>query len=223
MRKFLSWATLVAGLASIHFAASHAAAQQRPAPQIAVIDLMYIVNQHLRFKQMSADLQRDIEAAENEFRANSAQLQKMAERADGLNRGSPEYKQVEEDVAKRQSELKLQVNLLKRDFAEREAKMWYSVYKEIRDQVQTYAEKHGIVLVIQFNGERADESDPATYKNEIYRAVLYNHPSIDITPIILDAVNPPTRANNNRQTPPQMTTRPQGPSRMGVPPPNKKR
>lgn len=223
MRKFLSWATLVAVLASMHFAGSHATAQQRPAPQIAVIDLSYIFAQHIRFKQMNEDLKRDVDAARNELTANKQQLQKMAEQLDQYNRGSPEFKQLEEDLTKRQADLQVQFQMLKRDFGERDAKMYYTVYKEIMEHVRAYADKHGILLVMQFNGEPVDETDGNSLKNELYKPILFHHPAIDITPIILDAVNPPTRANNNRQTPPQMTTRPQGPSRMGVPPPNKKR
>lgn len=224
MRKFLSWATLVAVLASLHSASSNAAAQQRPAPQIAVIDLGYIFSQHLRFKQMREDLQRDMEAADNEYRANAQQLQKMAEQLDGLNRGSPEYKQTEEDIAKRQSELKLQVGLLKRDFNEREAKIWFSAYKEVMEQVRYYADKHGILLVLQFKGDEPDENEPASVQQSLGGIVLHHNRAIDITPFILDAVNPPARANNSRPNPQRVTNRPQpqGPARMGVPPATKR-
>lgn len=220
MKKLLSWATLLAVLASMHFAGSPAAAQQGPRPQIAVIDLTYIFGQHLRFKQMMEDLQRDVDSARNELNANRQQVVKMGEQLDGYNRGSPEYKQLEEDVTKRQADLQVHLQRMKRDFAEREAKMYYTVYKEIMEQVQSYADKHGILLVMQFNGEQPDDTDPAALKSELYKQILFHHPAIDITPIILDMVNPPVRAKNNgpRQGPPAASNRPQTTSRPGVPP-----
>ncbi|HEX5443293.1 MAG TPA: OmpH family outer membrane protein, partial [Pirellulales bacterium] len=204
MKQFLSWATLVAALASMHFTASRAAAQQRPAggapPTIALIDLQYIFSQHIKLKQMEAELRRDVEAAENELRANNQQLRKMMEQLEGYNRGSPEYKQLEEDITKRNADLQIQVKIQKRDFYEREAKGLYAVYKEVMDQVQHYAEKHGIVMVIQFDGETPDETDSNSIKTEIMKPVVYHSKAIDITPFILDAVSPPARPN--RPTPP---------------------
>lgn len=226
MKKFLSWATLWAVLASMHFAGSPAAAQPRAstgAPQIAVIDLGYIFSQHLRFKQMTEELRRDVEAARNELNANKQQLQKMAERLDAFNRGSPEFKQLEEDLTKRQADVQVQLAMQKRDFGEREAKIYYAVYKEVMEHVRSYAERHGILLVMQFNGEPVDETDGATLRAELTKQVLFHHPAIDITPTILDAVNPPVRANTNRQNPPQVTRGPQGPPRVGVPPAPKQR
>lgn len=218
MKKFLSWATLLAVLASMHFASSPAAAQQGPRPQIAVIDLNYIFSQHIRFKQMREDLRRDIEAANNEFRANRVQLQKMVENLEGLNRASPEYKQQEEDAAKRESELKLQASLLKRDFDEREARIWFTIYKEVMEQVRYYADKHGILLVLQFKGDEPDESEPASIQQNLVAVVLHHNRAIDITPFILDLVNPPVRGNQARQGAPSTTNGPRTTSRPGVPP-----
>lgn len=220
MKQFLSWAVVLAALVSMHFAGSQAAAQQRPAPQIAVIDLGYIFSQHIRFKQMTEELRRDIEAAENELRANKQQLQKMVEQLEEFSKGSQEYKQHEEDVVKRESDLRVQVGMQKRDFNEKEARIYYNIYKEVMDQVRYYADKHGILLVMQFSGEPVDESDPGSIKQSLAKQVLHHNPAIDITPIILDAVNPPVRPN--RQSPP-LTNRPQGPSRVGVPAATKQR
>lgn len=211
MKQFLSWATLWAALASMHFAGSQAVAQQRPAPQIAVIDLGYIFSQHIRFKQMTEELRRDIEAAENELRANKQQLQKMVEQLEEFSKGSQEYKQHEEDVVKRESDLRVQVNMQKRDFNEKEARIYYNVYKEVMEQVRYYADKHGILLVMQFSGEPVDESDANSIRQSLGKQVLHHNQAIDITPFILDAVNPPVRPN--RQSPP-LTNRPQ---RVGVP------
>ncbi|HVX11742.1 MAG TPA: OmpH family outer membrane protein [Pirellulales bacterium] len=215
MKRSLSLAALVAGLSVVHFAAPSAYAQQRSSsvPQVAIIDLAYIFNNHVRFKGLSDELRRDVEAAENELKSNKQSLQKMAEQLESFNRNSPEYRQTEEDITKRSADLQVQVQLQKKSFFEREAKIYYTVYQEIMEQVKYHSDKHGIVLVMRFNGDPLDENDPQGIQKELNKAVLYYNKVIDITPIILDAVNPP-RGNSR---PVQTTNRPSR-APQGVPP-----
>ncbi|HET6880797.1 MAG TPA: OmpH family outer membrane protein [Pirellulales bacterium] len=213
MKKCLSLAVLAVGLSMAPAGANSAFAQPRStgsAPQVAIIDLAYIFNNHVKFKALSDELRRDVEAAENELKQNKSSLQKMAERLEELNRNSPDYRQLEEDIAKRSADLSVQVQLQKKEFFEKEAKIYYTVYQEIMEQVKYHADKHGIALVMRFNGDPLDENDPQGIQKELNKAVLYYNKTIDITPIILDAVNPP----RSRPT----TTSPQPDNRLGRPP-----
>jgi Skp family chaperone for outer membrane proteins len=215
VKKYLSLAVFAAGLSLAPAGATSAFAQQRTtgaAPQVAIIDLSYIFSNHVKFKGLSDELRRDVEAAENELKQNKASLQKMAERLEELNRNSPDYRQLEEDIAKRSADLSVQVQLQKKEFFEKEAKIYYTVYQEIMEQVKYHADKHGIALVMRFNGDPLDENDPQGIQKELNKAVLYYNKMIDITPIILDAVNPP-RARPSTTTPPVnngLSRRPQG-------------
>lgn len=220
MKKYLSLAALVAGLSLASVAAPSARAQQRATPQVAIIDLAYIFNNHTRFKMMSDDLRRDVEAAEQELKNNKAYLQKMQDKLESFNRNSDEYRQTEEDIAKRSAELSVQVQLQKKEFFEKEAKIYYTVYQEIMEQVKYHADKHGIVLVMRFNGDPLDENDPQGIQKELNKAVLYYNKMIDITPIILDAVNPARTGPRPNQNPSTASglNRPSRP--QGVLPPN---
>jgi len=217
VKKNLPLAVFLAALAAVHAAAPRASAQQRTAagspsaPQVALLDLAYIFGNHVKFKQLTDALRRDVEAAEAELKNNKAALQKMVDQLDSYNRGTPEYRQLEEDITKRQAEIQVQVNVQKRDFFEQEAKMYYTVYQEIMEQVRYYSDKHGILLVMRFNGDPLDENDPQGIQKELNKAVLYHNKMIDITPYILDAVNPPRGNASARPAPvPTTTRRPQG-------------
>ena len=190
-------------------AATRAIAQGRgPAvpPQMAIIDLAYIFENHTRFKQMTDELRRDVEAAEAELKSNKNNLQKMVDSLEQWNRTSPEYRALEEDITKRNAELQVQVGMQKRNFYEQEAKIYYSTYKEVMDQVRYYAEKHNILLVMRFQGDPYNENDPQGLQKELNKAILYHNSMIDITPIILEAVNPPRP--NGRQPAPQVGVKP---------------
>jgi Skp family chaperone for outer membrane proteins len=212
VKKYLSLTALVAGLSVVHAAAPLAVAQQRTAaPQVAIIDLAYIFNNHVKFKALSDDLRRDVEAAENELKNNKTALQKLADSLEGFNRNTPEYRQLEEDITKRSADLQVQVQLQKKTFFEQEAKIYYTVYQEIMEQVKYHSDKHGIVLVMRFNGDPLDENDPQGIQKELNKAVLYYNKVIDITPIILDAVNPPRTGNRPGPTASSGNSRPSGP------------
>lgn len=222
MKKYVPLAAVAAFLAVLQAASPEAAAQQRtaptgqPGPQVALLDLAYIFANHVRFKQLSDALRRDVEAAEAELKNNKAALQKMADQLESYNRGTPEFRQLEEDLAKRNAEIQVQVGVQKRDFFEQEAKMYFSVYQEIMEQVRYYSDKHGILLVMRFNGDPLDENDPQGIQKELNKAVLYHNKMIDITPYILDAVNPP---RGNARPAPSQTQGATRPRPQGVLPP----
>ena len=208
MNKPLFLAAIAATLVLPH-AANRAIAQGRgPAipPQMAIIDLAYIFENHTRFKQMTDELRRDVEAAEAELKSNKTQLQKMVDSLEQWNRTSPEYRALEEDITKRQAELQVQVGMQKRNYYEQEAKIYYSTYKEVMDQVRYYAEKHNILLVMRFQVDPYNENDPQGLQKELNKDILYHNSMIDITPIILEAVNPPRP--NGRQPAPQVGVKP---------------
>lgn len=53
----------------------------------------------------------------------------------------------------------------------------------------TYAEKHGIELVLRFNGEPIERNNLQTVMQQLNRQVVFNNKGIDITDEILRQVN----------------------------------
>ena len=180
---------LLGAIALSQLAAGDALAQQpRPgAPNtVAILDLTYIFKHHVRFKQMSEDMKRDVDAAESALKADRDSYQKLIQKLEDYKRGSPEYKQLEEEIAKRGSELNLRVNIQKKDFLEQESRIYYTVYQEILECVRRHSEQYGISLVLRFNGDPIDRNDPQEILKELNKSVIYYNQAIDITPVILD-------------------------------------
>jgi Skp family chaperone for outer membrane proteins len=183
-------ATLVA-IGSMLMAGSGAVAQQPrgPMPSVAILDLTWIFKHHARFQQMTSDMRRDVEAAENTLKNERDAFQKMQARLEDFKRGTPEFKALEEDLAKKAADLNLQVNIQKKNFLEQEARMYFTVYQEVLECVKYYADSNGISLVMRFNGDPVDRSDPQEVLKELNKSVIYYNRAIDITPIILDKLN----------------------------------
>ena len=217
MKKFLSWATLVAVFAAGHVSAPEAAAQQRPAQAVAIVDLTYIFANHVRFKALVEDMRRDVEAAEADLKASKESIEKLAENLDSFNKNSPEYKELEETFASRQAELQVKVNIQKRNFMEQEAKIYLQIYREVLDHVKYHAEKSGLSLVLRFNGDPVDGEDLQGVMQQLNRQVVYYNRTIDITPIVLDACNAASGRPNRQPTGP-LSNKPSGMKPQGVPP-----
>ena len=190
MKKFLSLAAFAAVFAASYFSAGEAAAQQRGAgSQVAIVDLTYIFANHVRFKALVEQMRHDVETAEADLKTAKEAIEKAAEKIDDFNRNSPEARQLEEELAKRQADLQVQVNIQKRNFMEQEAKIYLSIYREVLDHVKYHSERAGYKLVLRFNGDPLDGEDLQGVMQQLNRQVVYYDRTIDITPLILDACN----------------------------------
>ena len=98
--------------------------------------------------------------------------------------GSAEYKKMDEDIARQMAEFNLKMGKLRKDFLEREAKVYYQTYLEVVDAVKYYAKQHNIGLVLRFNGEPVDPNRRDDVLREINKPVVVQD-QIDITPDVL--------------------------------------
>ena len=171
-----------------------AAARVAPAGSgVAILDLSYIFKEHNRFKAMTAEMRGTVQTAEKALKDERESLIQLNKSLNGedqqYKRGTPEYKQLEAEVAQRQADLQAKVALKKKEFLEREAKIYYNIYREIMDEVKAYSDARGISLVMRFNGDPVDPTEPQTIIKELNKSVVYYNEAIDITPVILNAVN----------------------------------
>lgn len=190
MKKVLWSSAFVAAVLAVSLVVTEAAAQQPPAAgPVAILDLTYIFKNHTRFKSMTEAMRAEVEGAENDLKAERVGLENMAKRLDAYRKGTPEYKQLEEEFAKKQADIQLRIQIRKKEFLEQESKIYYNVYQDVLAATVNYCKRVGIGLVLRFNGDPIDRNNPEEVLKEINKSVLYYEPRLDITPIILDAVN----------------------------------
>jgi len=205
-------AALAIGIGCLYVFASDAWGQAAPpmagrvaqGGNIALIDVKYIFEKHARFKMMMDDLKADVERAEAQVQAEREAIKKLTERLENF-RGTPEYKAMEEEVAKRQSDLTVQIQLQRKEFLQREARIYYNVYQEILQELSYYCPRHGIDIVLRFSGDPVDVERPDSVLGYINRPVVWYGKDQDITGVILESLNrrfvDPSRMGT-RPTPP---------------------
>jgi len=160
-----------------------------PAAHTAVIDIGYIFKNHARFKTAMDKMKDEVLAAENALKAERDRINGLMEQLKGFNVGTPEYKKLEAEVAKAQGDFNVNAQLQKKDFMDREAKVYMQVYAEIEQAVSQFARQHGIAVVHRFDGDPVDSSDRNRILGNITRPIVYHDPQVDITPDILRVLN----------------------------------
>ena len=108
---------------------------------------------------------------------------------------------MDEDIARQMAEFNLKMGKLRKEFLEREAKVYYQTYLEVVDAVKYYAKRQNIGLVLRFNGEPVDPNRRDDVLREINKPVVVQD-QIDITPDVLDAYQSRSERRAARRTAP---------------------
>ena len=160
-----------------------------PAAHVAVIDVGYIFKNHARFKQAMDKMKDEVLQAENALKAERDRINGLMEQLKGFNVGTPEYKKLEAEVAKAQGDFSVNAQLQKKDFMDREAKVYLQVYNEIERAVSQFARDNGIAVVHRFDGDPVDSADRNRILGSITKPIVYYDPQIDVTPDVLKMLN----------------------------------
>ena len=160
-----------------------------PSSHVAVIDVGYIFKNHVRFKAAMDKMKDEVMAAENALKGERDRINGLMEQLKGFNVGTPEYKKLEAEVAKAQGDFSVNAQLQKKDFMDREAKVYLQVYNEIERAVSQFARDNGIAVVHRFDGDPVDSADRNRILGSITKPIVYYDPQIDITPDVLRMLN----------------------------------
>lgn len=173
-----------------------AAAPAAAAPSgmnVAVIDVAKVFKSHNRFNAAMNDIKTEIEQFEALVREKQKALRTKSEGLQSFKAGSPEYRALEEELARASSDMQVEVGLKKREFLEQEARVYYRVYKEIEQEVAVMARRFRISLVLRYNGDEMKETDRPSVLQGVNRAVVFQD-GLDITDPIVRVLNQGTTA-----------------------------
>ncbi len=198
-------ATFVAGVTW-----AQPATAQGQGTSVVVIDVSYIFKNHIRFKEAQDAMKKEVEQFEETIRAERDAITKMAEQLKSFQPDSPDYKRLEEQIAERTGKLQLETSRARKDFLQREAKLYYDTYQEVTNHVANFARQNNISLVLRFSSEPIEVDDRASVLQGINRAVVYQN-QLNITPHILRMINgsaAPQQTNAVAPTQPRIGAQP---------------
>lgn len=170
-------------------AAAPAVRPATPANHVAVIDVGYVFKNHTRFKTAMDKMKDEVLAAENSLKGERDRINGLMEQLKGFNVGTPEYKKLEAEVAKAQGDFSVNAQLQKKDFMDREAKVYLQVYTEVEKAVAQFAREHAIAVVFRFDGDPVDGGDRNQILRGITKPIVFYEAGNDITPDVLKMLN----------------------------------
>lgn len=197
MRTSLRFTTFSVAVATVLVSAfaSSAVAQQGASPSanatrygIAVVDINYIFKNYSQFKDAMEGIKADIQQAESKLKGDREAIQAKDEHAKQFQPSSAEFKQLDEELARLKADFNIKAGRTRKDFQEREAKVYYQTYLQVSHSVQKYAQQNNIGLVLRFNGDQVNPDRPEAILKAINKPVVSQN-NIDITPDVLALLN----------------------------------
>lgn len=177
--------TAAAAPAGAGFSAGASASQYH----IAVVDISFIFKNYPAFTSQIEKLKGEMEAADGSLRTERDRLVQMEEERNTKKPGSPEFKQLDENLARLKAEFSIKQGTVRRDFLEKEAMVYFTCYNQVAEKVKAYADKNNIGMVLRFTGDDLGVDKTAAPDREavmrlIMQPIIHqNH--IDITPDVL--------------------------------------
>ncbi|MBI3837027.1 MAG: OmpH family outer membrane protein [Planctomycetia bacterium] len=175
-------------LAVSNLSAQRPASSATPRSGVALVDVAGI-------SQKCARLTQSLEALKHEYESNAASFKKEADVGNQLTEkvrqmpaGSPERKQLEQEVLKRRADFELHGKRITEDARERETRLYVSMFRELNDELARYAQANGVQLILRYDVAPLDLSDPRAVLQEIQKPIVYQR-DMDVTPTVLDLVN----------------------------------
>ncbi len=163
-------------------------AQQRSYPGVALLDLRAVLDQHPGFQAMKKDLRSFADMIQVDVRARRERVNKLIEQLKQLRPGSPEYKNLEAQITKERADLNVFISLKQKELLERETKMYYTAYVEVRQIVSQICRQYGIGIVLRFDSKPIDPNNSQSVLSHLNQRVFYHEKALDLTPLVIQQI-----------------------------------
>jgi len=164
--------------------------------KVGVVDLVTVTNNYERTKDASADLQVEQANLKAETDPKVTELEELRLQRDSFNRGTEEWKKLDERLLKKQVELRNWIAIERIKIERRHRDVLLNMYREIADVVERVAKKKALDLVftkafleppqIDVDESRGLED---LKKRIIGQRVLYPTDTVDLTEEVLKILN----------------------------------
>ncbi len=168
--------------------AQRPAAPQTPRNGVAVLDVFAIVQGSTKIKQAKDSLTAEIEAKKTSFQKESERGKALTEKFRTLPPNSPDREKLEREILKMKADFELEGKKFERESQEKQTKVWYSLSRDMQEEVDKFAKANGIQLVLRSEPPQPDLTDPQAIGQEIRKLIVYQR-GMDVTPALVEAVN----------------------------------
>jgi Skp family chaperone for outer membrane proteins len=152
--------------------------------KIALIDVNSVIKQSKSHTQQMKALKKDADEFDEKMKEQQGLIAMMASPLKDLQKGTPEYAEIEEKVTRAAAQANLGAQRKKRDMVERESKTYLLTYLDLNDAVEKNAHENQIDIVLRFTGDPVDSNNPESILAGINRPIIWYDKNLDMTPAI---------------------------------------
>ncbi len=170
-------------------AQSSGAGQAAARPPVAVIDVGYLLKNHPTMKAEIESIESRMAAADKSMsEKRDAILKQMEQLREKYTEGTPDYEREEKAIASKDTEFRLELVKMRKEFDSSRANVLVKVYGEITHWVKYLSDNMGIQLVMRITREQMDPGKPETVQMVMSQDVLYYNSAVDYTDWVLKAL-----------------------------------
>lgn len=195
MKKLISLSIVAAICAGFATSACGQNSSAAPAPsadtphKVGLIDMARVFKEYKKFENLREDLKSEIAQSDEQAKAMATELQKLQEEMKTFEQGKPEYNSLEKQLAEKASKFEAFRKVAQRDFLRKESQIYKTVYLEVVDVVKKYSEIYHYTLILRFNSEKIEGSDPQKLIQGLNRQVIFHRPDDNITDSVITYLN----------------------------------
>jgi Skp family chaperone for outer membrane proteins len=204
MSRNIGWALscgcILIAAGTVGRAQTPGATSTAPSTLVAVVDIARVFESHPTFKTSLELLQQQAKTVDLDLEGKKKSLTQRGQHLADLDPGSPDYCQLESELARQTADLQVQARQVKKNLLQREALQYHTSYNEILKSIERIAQQHGIGLVLRFDGRTMDPEDPQSVMQGMNRAVVLQR-NLDITDMVIDDLRTALAQNSSSRTP----------------------
>jgi Skp family chaperone for outer membrane proteins len=175
-------------------------------PTIGTIDIDLVFNKYEKFLAMGEEIGAAAKAKQAELMKILSEIQSEAEflQSGKINVGTPDYKKHEDRITQLQAEHEAKKAQASREFEQREAEAYATLYKEIQAMSAAIAQKRGMTYIVKVVNRPISAAEPKSVMAAMASTLIYSDPHNDITNDVISNLNRQYRANGGQ--PPKSRT-----------------
>ena len=133
-RWALSCGCMLFVLGTVGRAQTPGATSTAPSTLVAVVDIAKVFESHPTFKTSLESLQQQAKSADLDLEGKKKSLTQRGQQLTELDPASPDYRQLEAELARQAADLQVQARQVKKDLLQREALQYYDVLQRDPDR-----------------------------------------------------------------------------------------
>ena len=156
---------------------------------VAVLDVAKVFKVNKNFDTEMKNIKQEADGLKAQIQQQQEAIKSEAMQISQYEAGSPDRNKMEAAVEQKQAALRTSARQAEADLLNREAKVYFDTYTRMQSVVSELAAKHGISMVVRFDGADVDPTVRPDVIKAVNRTVVY-HKDIDLTNMVIGGMGP---------------------------------